>query len=178
MKVSTMHNGKSSAATSPSEPRYKVELSEVDYLAREVEDAKQALAHAAADLKRGVATSADLRLWVKHYPWTALGAATVAGFAAGTAVTPARGESVAEKLSRLKPDGRNAETQNETNASPAAPAKSSKVQETLMDSLFDVAKTLVQTVILATVRPPAASAAQDQNVASGASTPPWQTRAG
>ena len=173
-----MHNEPSSAATSPSEPHYNADLSEADYLAREVADAKAALGHALADLKSGLSTSADLRLWVKHYPWAALGAAAAAGFAAGAVVTPAPGESLTDKLSKLKPNGR------QTRAEEGAPSdrqKTSNVGSGLTGSLFDLAKTLVESLIIASVRAPAGShtAATAAAAAEPAASPePWQTRMG
>jgi hypothetical protein len=178
MKVFTMHNEQSSAATSPSEPPYKVELSEADYLAREVEDAKQALSHALADLKNGISQSADLRRWVKHYPWAALGAATVAGFAAGAAVAPATGETVSEKLSRLKSNGHES-SPAEAERPPEKPsAERSSVKTSLMDSLFDLAKTLIQTVLIATLRGQGGANAGAENTTAVAAADPWRARAG
>ena len=166
-----MRNEQSSGPTSRSEPRYKIELSEADYLAREVEDAKAALARTLAELKNGLSTSANLRLWVKHYPWAALGAASVAGFAAATAITPAAGESLSEKMSRLKSNVR--ESTPSDNGRPAGEAeKSSRVKATLMDSIFDLAKTLVQTVLLATLQGQAAAGSQTQTQHSAVSGEP------
>jgi hypothetical protein len=173
-----MHNEQSSARTSPSEPRHRIELSEAEFLAREVQDAKAALAHAVADLKSGLTSSADLRLWVKHYPWAALGAATVAGFAAAATITPAPGESVSDKLSRLRSNGSNGTAEESANH-PAERAKQrSTVKASLIDSLFDLAKTLIQTVFLATLQSRAAGHPQSESTTSPATGNPWPTRMG
>jgi hypothetical protein len=119
-----------------------------------------------ADLKIGLKSSADLRLWVKHYPWAALGAATVAGFAAAAAVTPAKGESIGEKLSQLKEAAKSSVSSDSAQAN----ARASQLQSpkpTLLNSLFDIAKVVIQSVILATAQnqgqnPPQNVAATDR----------------
>jgi hypothetical protein len=164
MKAATMHNAQSSAPTSRSARRSEVNLSEADYLAREVADAKAALSHAIADLKTGLITSADLRRWVTHYPWAAVGAATVAGFAAGAAVTPAPGESIGEKLSKLRPPGQKNEPAQSTAAATGPYPMSPNVKSTVITSLFDLAKLLAESLIIATFRAPAPS--QESSAAS------------
>ncbi len=67
-----MHNEQSSVSTSPSESQRDSELSEADYLAREVADARAALTESLAGLKLGVTNSTDIRQWVKYYPWASL----------------------------------------------------------------------------------------------------------
>ena len=116
-----------------------------------------------ADLKNGLKTSADLRLWVKHYPWAALGAATVAGFAAAAALTPAKGESIGEKLSSLKEAAKSSMAfERDQTAAQAVQVQSSKT--TFLSSLFDIAKMLIQSVILATAQNQAQNS--PQNVAA------------
>jgi hypothetical protein len=149
-----MHNERSSAPTSPNGPRREVELSEADYLAREVTEAKAALTHSLTDLKLGLANGADLRQWVKHYPWASLGAALAAGFSAAAVVTPAPGESVTDKLSRLRSDGQ--PSSNESSAPQQIKSTNGQaVTDKLIGSLFDLAKVLVQSLIVAAFRPPA-----------------------
>jgi hypothetical protein len=155
MKIATKHNEQSSAPTSPSARQIDVELSEADYLAREVTDAKAALSHSLAQLRLGVANSADLRQWVKHYPWASLGAAVAAGFAAAAAIAPAKDESVTDKLSRLVPDEHSdandgcSRGTTQINAS-----KRATIADNLISSLFDLAKILVQTLIVSTFQQP------------------------
>jgi hypothetical protein len=141
---------------STSERQSDADLSEADYLAREVADAKAALSKSLAELKLGLTTSADLRQWVKYYPWASLGAAAAAGFAAATAVTPAQGESVKEKLARWKPDMRSTADDDGTTAANAAKApRRASVSDNVINSVFDLAKVLVQTMIVATFQRPA-----------------------
>jgi hypothetical protein len=113
-------------------------------------------------LKAGLKTSADLRLWVRQYPWAVLGAATVTGFAAAAAITPAKGESVAEKFSRLKESASGA--RDGAGAPASQPVQTQTTKATFLNSLFDLAKVLLQSVILATFQ----NQSQDstQNVAA------------
>jgi hypothetical protein len=158
MKLDTLNSAQSSAPTSRSERQPEVDLSEADYLAREVTDAKAALSHSLAKLKLGLTDSADLRQWVKYYPWASLGAAAAAGFAAAAAVTPAQGESFKDKLARLKPvvplgsaeDLKSAPRQSNS-------SRRASVTDNLINSVFDLAKVLIQTLIVATFQRPKAA---------------------
>jgi hypothetical protein len=155
MKIATMHNEQSSAPTSRSERQLDVELSEADYLTREVTDAKAALSKSLDQLRIGLANSADLRQWVKHYPLASIGAAAATGFAAAAAVTPAQGESITDKLSRLVSE-RGPDTIDDSSRAAARqnPPKRATVMDNLITSLFDLAKVLVQTLIVATFQQP------------------------
>jgi hypothetical protein len=169
-----MHNEQSSAPTSHSEPLNRIPLSEADYLAREITHAKAALSQAVADLSSGLTSTADLQQWIKRYPWAALGAATVAGFAAAVALTPLYGETVAEKPSPLRPTG---ETEaSESGAAPPAhqQARAAGASDLIVSALFDLAKTLVQTLILATVR----SATMQSQAQNSAPADPRETSMG
>jgi hypothetical protein len=171
MKVATMHDEKTSTPTPTAGKTNPIELSESEYLAREVAEAKSELENALAGLKSGVASSADLRAWVKRYPWAALGTAVVAGFAAGTAVAPARNESLQEKISRLATNGQVEATEPRAKPTAPEPATRSLIFDKLLTSLFDLAKFAIQSVILATLRPPTAN--QDPETASPDA---WRTR--
>jgi hypothetical protein len=59
---------------------------------------KECIAH----LCNNVMKFADPRPLVKSHPLVTLGATVVAGFVAATMVTPAKGESLSEKLSHFK----------------------------------------------------------------------------
>jgi hypothetical protein len=144
-----MHNEQSSAQTSHDEPQHNIELSEADYLAREVVDARSALLHALADLKSSAASSTDMRKWVQHYPWAAVGAAVAAGFAAAAAVTPAPGESISDKLARSRPAGHDCSSDHPAGTRPKEEARDiPNIVDKLLSSLFDMAKILVQTLIV------------------------------
>jgi hypothetical protein len=151
------------------------ELSEADYLAREVSDAKAALLNTIGELRNGMASSADLRAWARRYPWAAVGAASVAGFAAGTAVTPAPGQSLQEKLqenlSRFQTNGEPQPLESPRPVREASATSTGAVSDKLISSIFDLAKTVIQTVILAAVRPPTASPPHEAEESD-----PWQIR--
>jgi hypothetical protein len=153
-----MHNEQSSVPMSPSESRRDSELSEADYLAREVADAKAALTESLAGLKLGLSNSADVRQWVKHYPWASLGAATAAGFAAAAAVTPAKGESINDKIARLRRNWQPTSADDSPSAATQinSPRRTS-VSDQLISSVFDLAKVLVQTLIVSILQRPAAA---------------------
>jgi hypothetical protein len=135
-----------------------------------VAEAKAALQNAVGDLRNGLASSADLRAWVRRYPWAAVGAAAVTGFAAATAITPAPGESLQEKLSKIGANGDLHAKESAPVSIKSAAGTNSVLSDKLLSSFVDLAKTAVQTVILATLRsePPT-----QQDVAGPDA---WQTR--
>jgi hypothetical protein len=111
MTVNNSKSAENSAATSTSGPpnrdREKSErdlsvLSESEYLAKEAEDAKQAVRHTLDDLKHSLATTADVRQWTKKYPWIATGTAIAAGVAAGYVLTPRDRDEAREMWEKLK----------------------------------------------------------------------------
>jgi hypothetical protein len=169
MKVATMHNDKQTAPASTSAPPPRSELSEADFLDREVAEAKSELQSAVAGLTSGLASSADLRAWVKRYPWAATGTAVAAGFAAGTAITSSPRQTLDEQLPRRTTNGQPDAAEMSPCASTAA--KRSVVSDKLMTSLFDLAKFALQSVIVATLRPPAPQQDGETAVAD-----PWPTK--
>lgn len=82
------------------------ELTEAQYLDRQAQQAKDAMGRVADQIKALAREAADPRPYVEQYPWISMGAAAVVGFLAGTMVTPARGQSLGERLSSLMPAGR------------------------------------------------------------------------
>jgi hypothetical protein len=154
MNVDTMPNGSDLAKTSPSAHRPKRADSEADYLAREIADAKLALIHTTEELKGSLRSSFDLAQWIKQYPWAALGVASVAGFAVATIVTPEPGQSIGDKWSQLAHDQSTHNRLDEAKSkSPDRPVRTS-FASTLFGPLFDLAKLLVEGLILAAVRAP------------------------
>jgi hypothetical protein len=115
-----------------------------------------------------LANSADLREWVKYYPWASIGAAAAAGFAAAAAVTPAQGESVKEKLARLKPEMHSSSDEQPADAAQSKAARHSSVTDNLINSVFDLAKVLVQTLIVATFQRPTPTEGSGATESSGA----------
>src|SRR5262245_4375345 len=64
-----------------------------EYLAGQITDARIALEATLDDLTLDVARVADLRRWIRRYPWLALGSAVVAGFTVAHLVTNRRQNS-------------------------------------------------------------------------------------
>src|SRR5256885_5718799 len=119
MKVNESSSGSSSAATSTSAQKKADDpqqnkpsgekpkeatgpLSESDYLAKQAEDARLAMATAWADLKHSLANGADVRNWTKQYPWIATSTALAAGVAAGYFLTPRDKDEFQEMWEKLK----------------------------------------------------------------------------
>src|SRR5690242_10176945 len=60
------------------------------FLTQQAADAKTAIQHTVADMQATAKEAANIRWWTQHYPWYAVGAATVLGFvAAASALAPA-----------------------------------------------------------------------------------------
>ena len=69
-----------------------------EYLADQIADARLALGSTLDDLTLDVARAADLRRWVRRYPWAAVGTAAVAGFTLAYILTPKRRETTARSV--------------------------------------------------------------------------------
>ena len=60
------------------------------FRSQQAADAKTAIQHTVADMQATAKAVANISWWTQHYPWYAVGAATVLGFIAATSVrTPA-----------------------------------------------------------------------------------------
>jgi hypothetical protein len=160
MNVAAMHNepdlAKMSASAPPPEhePRGVEGEAEVDYLSREIADSKAALLRTSEELRDNLCTTADLSRWVRRYPWAALGVATVAGFSLASVVTPQRGESLSDKLSTLagnRPPG-NGPQEEAASPRPAKVTAGPSVSQSFIESLFGLARILVETLVMAAVR--------------------------
>lgn len=103
---SSASNSGATSATAPTkrEPSNKPPgaLSEAEYLARQAEDARLAMARAWGDLKHSLASGADVRLWAQRYPWIATSTALAAGVALGYALTPRDRDEFQEMWEKLK----------------------------------------------------------------------------
>jgi hypothetical protein len=132
-------------------------MCEIDYLNREISDAQAALSQTAANILTGCAASVDARKWIKKYPWVAMGVATVAGFTAATIVTPAPGTPVGEKWSHLRSKFCSDSTGNSVHAARYPHTRRGGVAGTILGSLFDLTKLLLETLIIAALRNATAS---------------------
>jgi hypothetical protein len=93
--------GKSSPAGKPTKETTGP-LSEQEFLAKEAEQARLAMAQAWADLKHSLASGVDVRNWTKQYPWIATSTAMAAGVAAGYFLTPRDKDEFKEMWEKLK----------------------------------------------------------------------------
>jgi hypothetical protein len=162
MSTVTKTNEPPSEPTSPSGQRPhepapdRENLSEREFLEREIVDAQAALASTAEDLKASLRKSLDLRLWCQHYPWATLAATAAGGFAAAVVLVPEKGETLAGKWSRLAPRQAAEETaavEPDRASEPTQPA----VSAIILGGVFGLARLLLETWIREALTPAAAS---------------------
>jgi len=72
--------------TKPQKKRHYNTDDERVFLAQQSADAKTAIQHTVADMQVAVKQVANIRWWTQHYPWYAVGTATVLGFVTATAL--------------------------------------------------------------------------------------------
>ena len=72
--------------TGPQKKRHYNTDDERVFLTQQAADAKIAIQHTVADMQATAKAIANLSWWTQHYPWYAVGAATVLGFIAATSV--------------------------------------------------------------------------------------------
>lgn len=82
------------------------ELTEAQYLDRQAQQAKDAMGQVIDQIKVLAKDASNPRPYVEQYPWISMGASAVLGFLAGSAITPARGQTLGDRLSNLMPAGR------------------------------------------------------------------------
>ena len=71
-------------------------------MARQADEARQAISRAAGLIGKDLSAAMDPRLWTREHPWAALGMAAAGGFAAAAAVTPTQQEAAVKRLARLE----------------------------------------------------------------------------
>ena len=76
-------------------------LSESEYVTRQAADAKAAISRVISEIQRELGHSVDPRAWVQTHTWATLGAAAVAGFAAGASV-PSKKQRTLKRLARIE----------------------------------------------------------------------------
>jgi hypothetical protein len=95
-------NAASSGAASRKPPK---SITEAEYLDQQARQAREAINRVIDQIRDLGGQAADPRPYVERYPWISMGAAIAAGFVAATAVTPARGQAVGQRLSSLVSSG-------------------------------------------------------------------------
>jgi hypothetical protein len=141
-----------------------------DYLANQISDARLALESTLDDLTLDVARAADLRRWVRRYPWAALGTALVAGFTLAHVVTKSKRRE--EPAEAPDTDGERPE-QGIDEAAADKPEKKQPRQEpaggwrtTMLNALFDILRLIVTQFISASVRKAASGTPQPRPMPS------------
>jgi len=77
-------------------------MSESEFVARQMAEAKAAMRHVVEDLKAELAKGVDVRLWTKEHPWFAVAGAAVAGFATAAAAVPTKEDQALHRLAALE----------------------------------------------------------------------------
>jgi hypothetical protein len=122
---------------------------EADLLAREAAAAQAAALGAIADLKAGLATAADPRLWAQQHPWAAVGIAAAAGFAAAALVVPTPAQKLSDRVSDLL---RGIQPSAGDNGEAAeGPPPGAGPLAGVMEALVDLGKTAITNFVMATV---------------------------
>lgn len=77
-------------------------LNEGQFLAHQEELARRAIARTWEQITAGLAQGANPVEWAREYPWTAMGAAALAGFLAAASLVPSKEEQALKKLTALE----------------------------------------------------------------------------
>ncbi len=83
-----MQHSDTALLTGPQKKRHYNTDDERVFLTQQAADAKTAMQHTVADMQATAKEVANVRWWTQQYPWYAVGASTVLGFIAATAVLP------------------------------------------------------------------------------------------
>ena len=111
------------------------------FLTQQAADAKTAMQHTMADMQATAREVANISWWTQQYPWYAVGAATVLGFVAATAV-------LAPADRRPRP------------ASPAASQATARPSWTA--SLFEMVRSMLMSIIVDALHPKGQQAGRTQ----------------
>jgi hypothetical protein len=147
--------------------------SEAQFLQAQADQAAAALSGAFAALKADLAKGADPRAWAHQYPWAAVGAAAVAGFAAASAFVPSKEEQALKKLERIERALRPDYSSPEHGAAQRAAAPDSKPKSLtgrLVSELFSALKPALSSALAAYAASPGndGDAHNGHNPATGA----------
>jgi hypothetical protein len=119
-------------------------------LAHEADLAKTAIGNALAELKTNIAKAGDIKLWAHHYPWVTLGVAAATGFTLATVAASGGDASATE--------GEEESRQRLVREAAAAPYNSAavgpkpKLGESLLGSLFSLARTALEASLVSAIR--------------------------
>ena len=140
-------------------------VSDAEYLAREIADAKAALSRSLADLKSSAAASVDLAAWARAYPWPTIAASAATGFAVAALImskskksaTPA--DSASDDVAGASPH---------VASEPPKAAAGRPFLRSISFAVFDLAKLLIETLVVTAIRnaqasPPATAPTDDRD---------------
>ena len=127
--------------------------SEAEFLERQTAEATAAIGDTLKAIQANLKDAANVRAWTQQYPWWAIGAAALTGFAAAAAITPRKGESLADRLADYVPDlaGSNRETVAQSANGDSPPPRKSTVISSLLATFGDALKTTIQSAVVAAV---------------------------
>jgi hypothetical protein len=91
-----------SDTTSSTAPANPAELGESDFLQQQADLAQEAIARTWKEITGGLGQGVSPGAWTREYPWIAVGAATVAGFFAASALIPSKEQQALRKLAALE----------------------------------------------------------------------------
>ncbi|HSV14736.1 MAG TPA: hypothetical protein VLI90_10780 [Tepidisphaeraceae bacterium] len=95
-------NAPASDAPTDAEKDQAKHADEADFLTRQADEAKAAIASALADAKAALAEGIDPREWTRRYPFVALGSAVAAGFVAAVLTIPSKEQQELKKLEKIR----------------------------------------------------------------------------
>jgi hypothetical protein len=151
MNADSNSNESASATPQPNGHSNYSKLTEAEFLAHEADLAKTAIGNALAELKANLAKAGDVKLWAHHYPWVTLGVAAATGFT--LAAVAARGSADASET-----EGEEESRQRLVREAAAAPYSSAagstkpKLGESLLGSLFSLARTALEASLVSAIR--------------------------
>ncbi len=149
-----------------------------DYLANQISDARLALESTLDDLTLDVARAADVRRWVRRYPWAALGTALVAGFTLAHVMTKSKRRDetpAATDTSQGPPDEHvvEAAAAKPTRKSPPTQEPTGGWRTVMINALFEILRLAVTQFVSVSVRqaashssPPRPTANRDGSAAA------------
>ena len=169
MNADSNSNGNASATQPPNEPSNYSKLTEAEFLEHEADLAKTAISNALAELKGNLAKAGDLKLWAHHYPWVTLGVAAATGFTLATVAAkggedPAQAEN--EEASRQRMVREAAKAPYNSTATGTKP----KLGDSLLSSLFSLARTALEASLVSSIRTDAMERAHANAPAGNPST--------
>jgi hypothetical protein len=150
------HNGSDSATAQPSGQRSYAKLTESEFLTHEAELAKTALSNTLRELQGDFAKAGNIKLWAHHYPWVTVGVAVATGFTLA-AIAKSGSDATGADIDGSLRASEEAERQRLVRETAKAPYNSTtagkpKLGESLLGSLFSLARTALEASLVSAIR--------------------------